>query len=67
MYAGFLRVVPLVGGLKVRQHFDGPGQDTDQQQRYQQANPDRQRNQGVTVPVGAEPEYSAVLVSGLAR
>ena len=60
MDAGLLGIVPLVGNLKLGQHFDGPGQDTDQQQRYQEANPDRQRNQGVTVPVGAEPEYNAV-------
>ena len=60
MYAGFLRIVPLVGCLEVCQHLDGPGQDTDQEEGDQQSNPDRERDQGLAVPVGAEPEYSAV-------
>ena len=60
MYAGFLGIVPLVWCLEVCQHLDGPGQDTDQQQRHQEANPDRQRKQRVAVPVSAEPTENTV-------
>ena len=56
MYARFLRVVPLVRSLKICQHLDGPGQDTDQEEGDQQSNPDGERDQGLAVPVGTEPE-----------
>ena len=53
-----LRVVPLVRDLEVCQHLDPPGQDGDQKEGDQQANPDREGNQRITVPVSTEPEMS---------
>ena len=53
-----LRVVPLVRDLEVSQHLDPPGQDGDQQESDQQANPDRDGYERLAVPVGTEPEIS---------
>ena len=55
MYTGLLGIVPLVGGLEVGQHLESPGEDGDEEQADQERDPDRERDEGIAVPVGTEP------------
>ena len=55
MYTGLLGIVPLVGGLEVGQHLESPGEDGDEEQGDKETDPDRERDEGIAVPVGTEP------------
>ena len=52
--AWFLGIIPLVGTLEGGQHLNGPDEDGGQEQGDQEANPDGEGQQGVTVPVVTE-------------
>lgn len=40
MNSRLLRIVPLVGSLEVGQHLEAPGEDGDEEEADQEANPD---------------------------